>query len=350
MTLNRFYSLALTFLVVALGYLSFLILRPFLSPIAWAIVLSLVFYPLYAFIRPYLKWDSIASLVTLLVIMLVILGPFSYLTVLLVNELSTLSAYLKEERLDLMSGALQNPKLQGLIQWLTSLFGMTEAEMNKTIVSSIATIGQEMVSRITKGVGNVASMALDFVFMAFSIFFVLKDGGGVLKRIRGYMPFSDEQKDRLTTQMKDIIVSTVFGGVVVAIVQGLIGGIAFSLLGIPSPVLWGFAISIASFIPLLGAFSIWGPATVYLFVQGDIFHGIALAVVGIFGISLIDNILKPIIIGERTKMPILAIFFSVLGGIKLFGLIGLIAGPLVLALFVSVVEIFRNIEEEKPSS
>jgi predicted PurR-regulated permease PerM len=130
----------------------------------------------------------------------------------------------------------------------------------------------------------------------------------------------------------------------VAIVQGLIGGTAFYILGIKTPVIWGAAIAIMSFVPVLGTFSIWGPATVYLFLKGEVLKSIVLLIVGTFGISLVDNILKPIIIGERTKMPTLIIFFSVLGGITVFGPVGVIMGPLVIALFISVFEIFRNIE------
>jgi predicted PurR-regulated permease PerM len=130
----------------------------------------------------------------------------------------------------------------------------------------------------------------------------------------------------------------------VAIAQGIVGGIAFSLLGIPSPVLWGFAVSIASFIPLVGSLAVWGPAVVYLFVHGAVANAFALIVVGIFGISMIDYLLRPIIIGSRTKMHVLVILFSVLGGIQLFGIIGLVMGPLVLAVFVSVVKIFRKVE------
>ena len=130
----------------------------------------------------------------------------------------------------------------------------------------------------------------------------------------------------------------------VSIIQGTMAGLTFFFLGISTPVVWGLATSIASFVPLLGAASIWVPATVYLFLSGAVLQGFILAIVGLLGISLVDNILKPIIIGGRTKMPILVIFFSVLGGIKLLGLIGLIIGPLVIALFISVIEIFRSVE------
>lgn len=346
MVVNRFYFITLTLLVIALGYLSYQMLKPFLSPIAWAVVLSLVFYPVYAFMLRYIKWRSVASIITLVLILVIIIGPFSYLSFLLVKELRSISDYVEKGRIEAMQHALQHQTIKAIIERLTSLFDITEAEIDKAIVDSISKLGKELVSRITKGVGDIVAVAVNFIFMAFSIFFILKDGTEFLSRIRNYMPFSEEQKDRLTTQMRDIIISTVYGGVVVAIVQGIIGGLAFYILGIPSPVVWGLAISIASFIPLLGAFTVWGPAVVYLFLQGAVLKGIALAIIGIFGISLIDNILKPIIIGGRTKMPILVIFFSVLGGIKVFGLIGLIMGPLVLAIFVSVVEIFRNIETD----
>jgi predicted PurR-regulated permease PerM len=343
---NRFYFITLTFLVLALGYLSFQILRPFLSPIAWAIVLSLVFYPVYAFLLKYIKWRTVTSFITLGIILIIILGPFSYLSFLLVKELKHISDYVEGGRLETLQKALEHPGIKALVDRITSLFNITEAEMDKAIIDGISNLGKDLIGRITKGMGDVVTVALNFIFMAFAMFFLLKDGTEFLKRIRDYMPFSEEQKDRLTTQIRDIIISTVYGGVVVAIIQGIIAGVAFYILGISSPVVWGLATSIASFIPLIGAFAVWGPATVYLFLQGAVLKGIALSIVGIFGISLIDNVLKPIIIGGRTKMPILAIFFSVLGGIKLFGLIGLVMGPLVLAIFVSVVEIFRNIETQ----
>ncbi|NTU43614.1 MAG: AI-2E family transporter [Nitrospirales bacterium] len=344
MTVNRFYSLTLMVFVIGLGYLSFLVMRPFLSPIAWAIVLSMVFYPLYAFLRNRVKWESLASLITLAVILLIILGPFSYLTLLLVNELKSISAHVESSGPGIMEGALQQPTIKAAIQWVTSIFNITEADIDKTIMDNISNAGKEMVGRITRNVADIMAVALHFVFMSFAIFFLLKDGTKFLRRARDYMPFSEEQKDRLETQVQDIIISTVYGGVVVALSEGIMGVVSFAVFGIPSPVVWGIATAISSFIPLLGAFAVWAPVTVYLFVQGQVLSSIALGIIGLFGIIFFENILKPVIIGGRTKMPIVVIFFSVLGGIQLFGLIGLVTGPLVLAIFVSVVEIFRNIE------
>jgi predicted PurR-regulated permease PerM len=214
------------------------------------------------------------------------------------------------------------------------------------LMDNIKKIGNILVENLSVRITNIISVAINFLFMIFTIFFLFKDGPGFLTKLKDYMPFNEEQKTRLATQMKDMIVSTVYGGVAVAVIQGFLGGIAFYVIGMDSPVLWGIAMSVMSFVPLLGTLAIWGPASIYLIIQGDYMHGIGLILFGTFVISMVDNILKPLIIGSRTKMPTIVIFFSVLGGIKAFGIIGLIMGPLIMAVFVSVFEIFRHIEDE----
>ncbi|NWF52827.1 MAG: AI-2E family transporter [Nitrospirae bacterium] len=345
--MTRFYLFAVITLIILLGLLTYQILKPFLTPLAWAIVFSIVFYPVYVFILKYLKWKSIAAILTLSIILILILGPFSYLTYLLVIELKDLADYLEMDKLDALQSLLQHPNIKTITDRILSILNLSEEELNKSIVENISKLGKEIVSKITKGATNVVTVSLDLIFMVFSIFFFLKDGPEFLSKVRDYMPFSEIQKDRLVKQIRDIIISTIYGGVAVSIVQGTIAGLAFFILGISTPVVWGLATSIASFVPLLGASSIWVPAAIYLFLNGEILKGFILAIIGIFGISLTDNILKPIIIGGRTKMPILVIFFSVLGGIKLLGLIGIIIGPLVIALFISVIEIFRSVEGGK---
>jgi predicted PurR-regulated permease PerM len=182
--------------------------------------------------------------------------------------------------------------------------------------------------------------------MIFTIFFLLRDGPGFLAKARDFMPFSEKQKDRLATQMKDMVASTVYGGATVAIIQGLLGGSAFYVLGLSSPVMWGVAMAVMSFVPVIGTFSIWGPASLFLVLNGSILKGAGLFLYGVLIISMVDNILRPLIIGSRTKMPTILILFSVLGGIKLFGMIGFVMGPLIMAAFISVFEIFRHIEDE----
>lgn len=345
MPINRFYFISLLGLVIILGYLCYQIFKPFFSPIAWAIVLAIVFYPLLGFGKRYIKSRSLASLVALFLILLMIIGPFSSISFMIAMELKELPRYLEEGGMQEIKRTIESPYIRGITEKIMKTFNVTEAEIEKSILDNLSRFGKGLIDDFTKGVGNIVSVSVNFVFMTFALFFMLKDGAAFLEKVSDYLPFTEEQKDRLISQTKDVIVSTIYGGVAVAIVQGSIGGLTFFFLGISSPALWGLAISIASFIPLIGAFGIWGPMTVYLFIRGDILQGIFLALVGTFIISLIDNILKPIIIGGRTKMPVLLIFFSVLGGIQLFGLIGLIMGPLVVAIFISVIDIFRHVEE-----
>ncbi len=347
MIVNRFYIFTLVFFSLLLGYLVYQVMSPFLRALAWAGVLSILFYPIYAYLSTRIRWKSVAAALTLAVILIIIIGPFSYLSVLLVGELTEVAGYIEEGELSALTSLLEQPAVQWTLEKIEPVFSAEDVDFGKLLVDGISNIGKNLLNKITTGAKNIFAALLDFIFMSLTIFFLLRDGSGFLAHFRDYLPFSEEQKDRLEMQTKDMVVSTIFGGVVVALVQGLLGGVAFFLVGVPSPVIWGTAISIMSFIPMLGTFSIWFPAVIYLFLQGMVLQSFILFLIGAFGISMVDNILKPIIIGERTKMPTLLIFFSVLGGIKLFGLIGLIVGPLVVALFISVLEIFRNIEGGK---
>lgn len=344
MKTNRFYIYSLVLLSLLLGYLVYQIMSPFLRAIAWAVVLSILFYPLYAYLGARVRWSSLAAMVTLAVILVVIIGPVSYLAVLLVGEIQHVANYVGNGEMNAIEGILDKPRVKWFLDNIGPVFGARDVDYGKILVDGINSLGRSFLEQITTGAKNVFTAFVDFVFMSLTIFFLLRDGPKFLERFRDYMPFSEEQKDRLEMQTKDMVVSTIYGGVVVALIQGTMGGLAFFFVGIPAPVIWGTAMAIMSFIPMLGTFSVWFPAVIYLFLEGMYPQGLILFFIGAFGISMVDNILKPVIIGERTKMPTLIIFFSVLGGIRLFGLVGLILGPLVVALFISVIEIFRNIE------
>lgn len=336
---RKFYLFVMIVLVILLGGVTFQVIKPFLLPIGWAIVLSILFYPLFAFLLRFVRYRSIASLITVIVICAVLLGPFSYVGFAFIDEMRSLSTSFQ-----LTDRLAHHPYMQWLYAKVIKMFGIPQSQFDKAIVENLGHLRDIVLDKVTSGFGDVVSFIVNFLLMTFAIFFMLIDGPRFLQKGKDFMPFNEDEKHRLADQIHDIVVSTIYGGVIVGIVQGVIAGIAFAVLEFKSPVLWGFATAIASFIPILGAAAIWGPGVLYLFATGATYKGIALLIIGTFGISLIDNILKPIIIGNRVKMPMLVILFSVLGGIKFFGLIGLILGPLVIALFVSVLEIFRNFE------
>ncbi len=327
-----------------LAYLSFQIIRPFLTPIAWAIVMTVVFYPLYAYITRFIRWKGLASGLTLVVVALIIIGPFTYLLVNLAVEIRDFLHYLNTKGIPQIDGWMKTERVILLQERLKEALNLKELDLSSMVSTAVTRLGRSVLSNVTTGVANVASVVINFVFMLFAMFFMLKDGPGFVARIGDYLPFSDRQKDRLATQMKDMVISTIYGGVVVSVIQGILGGITFLLLGLGAPVLLGTATAIMSFIPALGAFGVWGPVLVYLIVKKLYLKAIILFFVGTFIISMVDNFLKPVIISGRTRMPTLLIFFSVLGGLRFFGLIGLVLGPLVIAMFISVIEIFRNLE------
>ena len=342
MAANRFSAATSIFLTLLLGYLTYQILQPFLHSIAWAMVFAIVFYPVYVFLLRHLRFKSLASLVTLLILVIIILGPVTYLSFILVDEIGNVVDSFNKDTLQSLRDFFINSKPAGLIQKFRAHFGIEGIGNSATIMESIRSLGKNIASSLTAWITNVAAVLLNFILMLFALFFFLKDGAGFLSRLREYLPFSEEDKNRLISRVKDMVISTVYGGVLIAVIQGILGGIAFAFLGIEAPVLWGCAMTVLSFLPLIGTLAVWGPASAYLFIQGNYGKGIILVLYGVLVISMVDNILRPIIISGRTKMPTLAVFFSVLGGIKLFGLIGFIMGPLVLALFVSIFEIFRH--------
>ncbi|MGE5894472.1 MAG: AI-2E family transporter [bacterium] len=347
MELNRFYSFALIVLSLIFGYLAYLVMKPFLIPIMWAVVMAILFYPLYAFLGKYIKWKAIASLLTLVVIVLLIIGPFSYMIISLGAELSQLSSQIEETKIDELIRTFERHYLvAGFLEALQKTFGIREIDLVKIFQTNLSTISAAILELISISVKNAAVAAINLILMIFSLFFLLKDGPDFIQKINGYLPFPEVHRERLTSKIKDMVISTIYGGVTIGICQGIAGGIAFYLLGISSPVFWGMMILFMSFVPALGTFSIWAPAALILILQGHVLKGVILVFIGIFIISMIDNVLKPLIIGSRTKMHTLIIFFSILGGISLFGLIGLIMGPLIIVISISIFEIFRHIEEE----
>jgi predicted PurR-regulated permease PerM len=336
--------MALVSILLVLSYLTYQILQPFFIALAWAAVFAVVFFPVYSYISKYLKYRSLASFLTTILILIIITGPFLSLSLILLDEVRDMVEQIDMGKIDSIKNILASSKITSIIEELKSRLGMETVNIGELILENLKRLGNNLVKNLSMWAANITNIFIDFILMIFAIFFFLKDGPDFLSKMRNYLPFSETQRERLGSQVKDMIISTVYGGAVVAIVQGILGGLAFSVLGLRSPVLWGTSIAIMSFLPLLGTSIIWGPAAIYLLLIGDYKEGIGLLLFGVLVIGMVDNILKPLIISGRTKMPTLLIFFSVLGGINFFGFIGFIMGPLILALFISVLTIFRSIE------
>lgn len=341
---DRFYVVTLLFLLGALGYLTYEIMSPFFTAIAWSIVISITFYPVFAFIARHVRIRAIAAAMTVILILIVLIGPITYLTSMLIDEVQIVAAKINDANVGSLSLIVKKLYSSALFEKMRAYSGAADLISEDVILENAKKIGKGLLAEFSVRIPNILAALIDFIFVLFTTFFLFRDGPGLLSKTKDFMPFNEVQKERLAGQIKDMIVSTVYGGVVVAIIQGILGGIAYAFIGIEAPVMWGMAMSVMSFVPLLGTFAIWGPTSMYLVIEHNYTQGIGLFLFGVFVISMVDNVLKPLIIGSRTKMPTIIILFSVLGGIKLFGVIGLVMGPLITAVFISVFEIFRHIE------
>lgn len=343
---RRFRIGILVVTVLFLSYLAYLIMAPFFAPLVWAAVFAIVFYPVYRFILRYVKRPTLASLATVVLVLIVILGPLSYLSYLLVGELQDLaSAGLTVEG---VRSTYQNSFIHSLANRVLPVFHLDEQQAITYAVNGLSSLSKRLLHLIPGGLGSVATAFTTFFIMTFVLFFFFKDGGSYVEKLLGYLPFSQQNKEHLSKQAKDVIVSTIYGGVAVAVAQGIVGALGFISVGMSSPALWGLATAITSFIPFIGSHIVWVPMCLYLLVTGHILKVVILAAFGVFGIGLVDNVIRPLFIRGRARLSFLLTFFAVLGGIEAFGLIGIIVGPLIMALYISLIDIVKDFEDEGP--
>jgi predicted PurR-regulated permease PerM len=319
-------------------------MAPFFAPLVWAAVFAIVFYPAYRFILRYLRRPALASLATLVLVLIVLLGPLSYLSYLLVGELQHLStAGLTVEGI---RSVYQNSIIHDLANRVLPVFRLDEQQALTHVANGLSNLSKWLLRQTPGGLGSVADAFATFAIMTFVLFFFFKDGSKYVAKILEYLPFSERHKEHLSKQAKDVIVSTIYGGVAVAVAQGIVGAVGFISVGMSSPALWGLATAITSFIPFIGSHIVWVPMCLYLLVTGHILKAIILAAFGVFGIGLVDNVVRPLFIRGRARLSFLLTFFAVLGGIQAFGLIGVIVGPLIMALYISLIDIVKDFDDD----
>ncbi len=347
MPISRFSLSALILLLVGVGYLSFEIVRPFLSSLVWAVLLAVIFYPLYLIFHKYVRSGKLASLIAVTIAGLIILGPFAYFLYLLLAEVTSVSAYLQNTNFEPQK-LLEYPIVRSVMDMLFPFFGLSEREFNEAIRSNLSLLGKEILGQIPKRAESLFHAMFDFVITVIVLFFLFIHGSEMADKLLAYLPFSKKNRENLRHQVKEIVTLTIYGSLTTGLIHGILGAVVFAVVQFPSPLLLGLAVALTSFIPLIGSFVIYGTAILYLVIQGEIGKAVLLGTMGGIGSILIDNILRPLLIARR-KMPFILIFFGVLGGINFFGLKGIVLGPLVLAIFLALLNLTRDIEDEMRS-
>jgi predicted PurR-regulated permease PerM len=230
------------------------------------------------------------------------------------------------------------PQLQRLLDWLDlDLETLEEQATNGAVAVSgfaarnVFSLGQ-----------STFNFLLQLALMLYMTFFLLRDGTRLVDLITRALPLGDARERLLFSKFAEVTRATIRGNLVVAIVQGALGGLIFWMLDIPAPVLWGVAMAVVSLIPAVGAGLVWLPFSIYLFVTGEVGAGLTLLIYGVLVIGLADNILRPILVGRDTKLPDWLVLLSTLGGIVMFGINGFVLGPLIAAVFIVFWQIFSR--------
>jgi len=339
---SSFYPRIFSLVIVAvLGYALILIFVPFLTPMAWAAFLAFLLYPLNVRLRRRVSGRGIAAGVLTFLAPIVILLPLSALSIDFVEQISALMQKLQKSaaQLDIKSwGDLQQfPSIARANAWLEAHAGISAEQIQSWLVSGT----REVLTRAASlgggfFLGALGSL-LGFAIMLFLLFFFLRDGDTMLARARRLIPLTEERNERLFRQLGGVTRAIVIGTSVTALLQGILIGIGFRIASLPSPVVFGVLAALLSMLPVGGSAFVWGPAAIWLFIDGRWGFGLFMLGWG-FLLSGLDNILRPMLISGRARISALAVFIGVLGGIPAFGAIGVIAGPVLLSLALALIE------------
>jgi len=331
-------------------YLNYLIFKPFLSPILLGVIFSIVFYPVYLKLLEYTKRRrGIASIGVCLLVTILIVIPLAFLTESIVNEIISLYervyTAIQSGRYNDIFPLWNDPLFQSFYQKINRYLGAIQIDAKNIFLNTVKENSSYGISMLTGTIKNMSLFILNLFLMLFTMYYLLKDSDTISAEIRSLIPLSENQKERIFARLKDIIYATIYGTLVAATIQGLLGGVAFWALGLDSPVIWGVVMGLLAIFPIFGAFFIWLPASVILLAQGSYMSAIILFLWGLLVISTIDNLIWPLLVSGRAKLHPLSTFFSFLGGIIVFGPIGLFAGPFVFALFLILLDIVKEMNE-----
>ncbi len=330
---------ALLVVLVAALYVCWLMLQPFLNVLLWATVLTVVFYPMHRRIVARLHGRSSAAAASTVLVIVLILLPVTSLTVAVVRELSGVATRLNSAP-NLLSDS--SPAMHWLFSHVDQYVHVDRAAAQQFISSRMQAWGAMLASSTLVVVGGVVGAIVQTGLVVFTMFYLFRDGDRLGYALSEMLPLERVQTSEIAARTRDVIGATVYGVMVIALIQGTLGTIIFWALGLPSPLLWGVVMFFLSMIPFAGSFLVWAPAAVYLALAGSFVRAAVLVGWGMMVIGTIDNFLSPRLVGKRARLHPLLIFFAVLGGLQLFGVLGLVLGPVVVAITLALVEMVRQ--------
>ena len=338
---NKTFLLLLVVVTLAFGW----ILWPFYGAVFWGVVMAILFSPLFRrFVRAFNQRRTLAALATLLVFLVIVILPMTLITAMLVKEGNGL--YLRIQSGELNFGTYFGQIVAALPDWVTHLldrFGLGNLRDLQAKLTTGLAQGSQMLATQALNIGqNTFDFVVSFFIMLYLMFFLVRDGASLSRRMRDSIPLDANTKRQLFTKFTTVVRATVKGNVLMAVAQGVLGGLAFWFLGIHATVLWAVLMAFLSLLPAVGAAMVWVPVAVYFLVTGAVWEGVGLTVYGVLVIGMVDNVLRPVLVGKDTKMPDYVVLISTIGGIGVFGLNGFVIGPVIAAMFMAVWDILAG--------
>src|SRR5215210_6114580 len=334
LTRERMLVLVLIVATALAFYVCYRLALPFLPAITWALALAVVAHPLHTGILGRIKRPNLAAGLAVFIVAVVIVAPGVFLAQRLVKQagrgVETLKAQTGEGQWPAAVGS--NPQMARVVGWVEPYLdvrGAAERVANST--------GTYLSSIVGGSLWALAQLLTTF----FILVYLFRLRRVMLRAVRSLVPLSQSETDRLFSRVSDTIYATFYGTFAVSLVQGLLGGLMFWWLGLPSPLMWGVVMFLLSLVPVLGAPVVWGPAALFLAATGNWGKALILTVWGLVVTGSIDNLLFPVLVGDRVRMHALLVFFSVIGGLLLFGAAGRVIGPGGVVITTLLVEVWR---------
>jgi predicted PurR-regulated permease PerM len=329
-------------------YLCWAMLQPFIEVLLWAVVLVIVFMPVHRRVRARVGSPGWSAMVSCLLVVVVILVPLTLITLAVVREMTHIAQSLQPKAGGAGTPGLldpDSPYVGRALAWAGQYVDLEQFDSQQFIAERLKSVGGAIAGRTLGFVGGAVGFVVEIFFVIFTMYYLFRDGDRMRAAVHGLMPLDDRRAHEIIDRTQEVISASVYGVLVIALIQGALGGLAFWALGLPSPLLWGVVMVFLSMIPMAGAFVVWVPAAVYLVVTGHWGKAILLTVWGALVIGSIDNFLRPKLVGEKTRLHELIIFFSVLGGLQVFGVIGLVLGPVVVAITIALLDVLRQADD-----
>ncbi len=341
---QKTFLLLLGIVTIAFGW----ILLPYAGAIFWGVILAIVFAPVYRWVLQKTKGRAtLSSMLVLLLILVIVILPLSLISGALVNQVASVVEMVKAG--DVTVAGFFGKVMDVLPAWAISLldrFNLTNlASLQDKLTAGVSQVSQVVAVKAI----NIGLYTFDFLtslgILMYLLFFLLRDGAALTARIRAAIPLSRKYKQRLFNNFTTVIRATVKGNILIAIAQGALGGMIFWFLDVRAALLWGVLMAFLSLLPAIGAALVWAPVAIYFLATGSIWQGVTLIAFGILVIGLVDNLLRPVLVGKDTKMPDYVVLLSTVGGMALFGLHGFVIGPIVAAMFIAAWDLFATASE-----